>query len=230
MMVFSSFEHFDWFTDGLFPVQAYVCDASMTPMLAEALHQSMMPSLAGVVATLHFWGIATLAFLAAGLSQQALAANFWTEELGIALAADTAAFAAVADHMDVPAEGGSEKGMRWGKVLVSVTKVLIENCIQIRLQSSGFALTFAMTSRWAKMKALASLAAGISSSLAKSLSSLYQCLRIMWIDKGDVLFLLGFMVPNVVAVAIAIMSAVQVYWAFQCPSHMWNMTSGCIAS
>eukprot|EP00931_Biecheleriopsis_adriatica_P024592 TRINITY_DN15283_c0_g1_i2.p2 TRINITY_DN15283_c0_g1~~TRINITY_DN15283_c0_g1_i2.p2 ORF type:complete len:227 (-),score=46.46 TRINITY_DN15283_c0_g1_i2:73-753(-) len=226
MMVFSSFEHFDWFTDGLFPVQAYVCDANMTPQLAEAFHQSMMPSLAGVVATLHFWGIATLAFLAAALTQQAMAANWIEEGVGAALAADTAGFAAAADQLDEP----SEDGARFSKMVVSVTKVLIENCIQIRLQSSGFALTFAMTSRWAKMKALASLAAGISSSLAKSLSSLYQCLRIMWIDKGDVLFLLGFMVPNVVAVAIAIMSAVQVYWAFQCPSHMWNMTSGCIAS
>merc|ERR1712061_947601 len=95
-MFFSTLEHVDFFTDGTYPVQAYACDDILTPKFAYSFETSYFPSAAFAIMHLRFWGIVTIFYLAAFMSQQAAASNTWNANAGLATTADSATFAAVA--------------------------------------------------------------------------------------------------------------------------------------
>merc|ERR1711879_656824 len=87
-------------------------------------------------------------FLSAALSQQAVASVTEAPSTS-AFAADTAAYVAVADICDVPV---GEYDVQFKKLITAGSKVFLENCLQLRLQSSGFSLAFVVTSRGPKQR------------------------------------------------------------------------------
>merc|ERR1719362_1619346 len=99
-MLIGCFEHFDWFSDGAFPAQAYACDASMTDKFAAAFLESRTPWLAASVIYLRFWGIATLLLLVAGMAQQATLSFDFTGRCQerIVFAADANGMQGIASH------------------------------------------------------------------------------------------------------------------------------------
>merc|ERR1712137_725388 len=126
-------EHMDWFTDALFPIQAYACDATVTPSWALTWHESSLPIVGEIVSAMHFWFISLLVFIAAALSQQAVAHSYGKKDC--AAAADVAAFGGIASLTEVPA--GHDNGPHFLEVegdlnakllFLPVVKVMLENC------------------------------------------------------------------------------------------------------
>ena len=135
-------EHVDWLTVGALPIQAAMCDPEATELSAESFRQSWGWPWAPVAETLRLWGVLVLALTAAGLAQQALASAGSEISSAISvhnsLSADTAAMGAVAAHYAKK----SPQGLSPRTVTTGVSKVLLENLVQLFLQSSFYALIF----------------------------------------------------------------------------------------
>lgn len=219
---FGALEHMDFFTDGLFPLQAYKCDPQVTEHFAIAFQQSVASILAPVIGYVHFWGLALLTLVAAVLSQQA--AVSWSEDLVVA--ADISGMAALAE--------------RWGKTAnmdasfsfyIFITKVSIENCVQLWLQASFFCLTFERTSSEAKVKLLISMGLGLVSAFLKSLKQMFNWPMVFG---GNPVLILTYMMcayvlPSIVSICFVAWACAKLYFSYMCDSHLWNLSSGCVA-
>jgi len=69
-------EHLDWFTDGAFPVQAYMCEPGITDTWAAAFDQSWGWVWAPVIRLLHFFGVALLVLILSFAAQQSALVPF----------------------------------------------------------------------------------------------------------------------------------------------------------
>ena len=104
-MLLGVLDHFDLFTDGAYPVQAYRCDGSLTDGFADAFLESKVPVMATAVTALRFWGLAALLLLAAGLTQQATVGVHSVAIPAGLYAADVSGMAGVACLLDEGACG-----------------------------------------------------------------------------------------------------------------------------
>jgi len=164
-LVFSVLEHADYFTDGVFLVQAYINDDIVTPTFAATFLESIFPALAGVVATAHFWGLALTCFAAAAMAQQAMASVIRsTHEDRLSSAADAAGFAAVVHATN----DGDLKKIVYTIFFSGLAKVVLENCVQLWLQVSYFAITWDMSSEAARLQTAVSVCLGLISAGCKS--------------------------------------------------------------
>lgn len=228
-MLLGMFDHFDWFTDGAYPVQAYMCDADLTDKFADAFLESNVPFMAPAVRALRFWGLAALLLLAAGLTQQQTVS--WNLAPGL-FAADVSGMAGVACVLDK----GDECGYQNGPLVVTVTKVIVENLCQTWLQASGYALSFNATGGAAKRKLLASLGVGLLVASAKSLQNVWNASKLLRSQIRRDRFEWGYIhvfsaqcVTSALAWAMVAWVVAKLYFAHHCASHVWNLTSGCVA-
>merc|ERR1712176_626568 len=113
---------------------------------------------------------------------------------------------------------GGDKG--FGTFLVTIGKVLVENCAQLWLQASYFAVVFEHTSHSAKLKLLASIGLGCASALHKSL--------VLLASLDDACLLFGAVSCVVLIFAMVAWTCAKLYFSYVCESHMWNLTSGCV--
>ncbi|CAE7777135.1 dcd2A [Symbiodinium sp. CCMP2592] len=226
-------EHADWFTDGALPVQAYLCGPSVTERFAESFELSMAWPLAPIVRMLHFWGLLTVVLGFAALSQQLLG----SADLGDChdLAADVPGFGAVASwYEDFEQDHGwkqaaQETGcLSERALLTSVSKVFLENVAQLWLQASFFALIFGRLHHTGKVKLLISMGLGLISCVCKTLPMAVGLCRAL--ATGSVgpevgLIVLSCQLFAILGVAWTVAKLVN---SFDCPSHLWNLTSGCV--
>eukprot|EP00440_Ansanella_granifera_P064854 gb/GFBE01070318.1/.p1 GENE.gb/GFBE01070318.1/~~gb/GFBE01070318.1/.p1 ORF type:complete len:115 (+),score=10.77 gb/GFBE01070318.1/:1-345(+) len=94
-------EHLDFFTDGAFPLQAYMCDEVATVPFAASLQQSWAWPFAPLVTTLRLWGLTLILLTSSILTQQVLVAlNSGGRDNyeGPALAADLLGYGALAEY------------------------------------------------------------------------------------------------------------------------------------
>jgi len=136
--VLSSLDHLDWYTDGAFPVQAWMCDAQVTEPFAQTFRvTSFWWPVAPLVSAMHFYGISYVVLAIAAFAQQAAAMQFQGKS-AIASSAEVAGMGALAAQYD---QGDGEAGAMSSLPF----RVLLENCLQMWLQASFFGLTFQST-------------------------------------------------------------------------------------
>ena len=208
--------------------------------------------LAPLIRTLHFWGLLTMILSFAALAQQLLGAVDSGERHD--LAADVPGFGAVAawyEEQDPDWNQAAEDGGRClseRALLTSISKVFLENVVQLWLQASFFALIFKRLHHVGKageslrvvrehlehlalvgeVKLLISMGLGLISCLVKVLPIAVGLCRalingsIRW--EISLVILLGQMV----AVLGVAWTAAKLYQSFHCESHIWNLTSGCV--
>jgi len=217
--VLGAMDHMDSFTDGVFPVQAYKCDPEVTEHFVFAFQQSFTSALAPLMSLIHFWGLAIILLSAAILSQQLSAVGLYTVEpkdrstqSDIACAADVPGFGALTSSYD------DEDQI----IFVSLSKVLLENCLQLWLQASYFGLVFHRVSDAGKIKLLISLGLGLVSASYKSMCALKKIVtstrypsNVLWLIQLCSLSIVGW-------------TCAKLYFAYTCESHLWNITSGCV--
>eukprot|EP00933_Yihiella_yeosuensis_P068838 TRINITY_DN7483_c0_g1_i1.p1 TRINITY_DN7483_c0_g1~~TRINITY_DN7483_c0_g1_i1.p1 ORF type:complete len:605 (+),score=82.35 TRINITY_DN7483_c0_g1_i1:141-1955(+) len=257
-MAVGTLEHFDWFSDGAFVVQTFVCDAQMTPGFTLSFSKSKFSFLTSVVSYLHFGGIALICFTSAALLQQAFA-RFSKEAVDAkgdlnasksgsmmlqsavladlaGLQATSSALLAASDHVD---KGNEVFGLK--SFLSGIVKGVFENVLQVWLQSSAFSLTFTQTSRVSKVKALASIAAGLAGAtvkLADSCSYVVGLVRknMMEEERPNICYYFGMFCCAVILCAplgfglgVIIWTSAKIAYTFHCPTHLWNLSSGCVS-
>lgn len=69
-------KHLDWFTDGAFPVQAYMCEPDITAAWAAALDHSWGWVWAPIIRMLHFCGVVVLVLILSMAAQQSALVPF----------------------------------------------------------------------------------------------------------------------------------------------------------
>ena len=216
LFLWGPLEYFDYFSDGAAPVQAWACDVegyAVTDRLANAWAQSSAWWFAAVVQHFGLWGLMALAFAFGALVQQLSG-----QKGGDIYQADAAAMLSLSDLLAV---GDS----RFDKFLViSVTKVFCENILQLILQTSFFALVFDYLSVWGKLKVLFSISTGLFSATQKTLDP-KACLCIL---SPFSFFCNPVFLSHLLALACIAWSICKLYFAFQCDSHLWNFTTGCV--
>lgn len=229
--VFGILDALDWFTDGAFPIQAVKCDRFATVPFQFAFHESMSWFLVPLVGTLRFYGLAYMLLSAAAFSQFATGIPFANHEVPFAIAkasaADVAGMGALAGYIEkyiVP--NGNGKG--FSKILLVITKVLVENCLQLSLQVSFFALTMDMTNESAQAKMLVSIFLGIVCAVYKWAMGMHA-IWVFYNDTGAVLFVVAGLVLNMITPCVIAWVAAKLYFVYACDSHLWNITSGCVS-
>ncbi|CAE7314833.1 unnamed protein product [Symbiodinium sp. CCMP2456] len=172
-----AFEHFDWFTDGAMPVQAAVCDPKATDIWATTFEASWFPIWVPLIRGLHFWGVLVIALVSAGLAQQFAA----TIRLGSdspfvpqdnALAADAAGLGSIAFWYErqeqlIRQEQISTQAPTSRRLATCLSKVIMENLVQLFLQASLYGIIFDDLDRSGHWKVLASMFVGLAMALNK---------------------------------------------------------------
>mmetsp|Transcript_62457 Transcript_62457/g.140820 ORF Transcript_62457/g.140820 Transcript_62457/m.140820 type:complete len:503 (+) Transcript_62457:57-1565(+) len=222
-------DHLDWFTDGLFPIQAFRCDMYATPYFLESLSQSLLWPLEYVVSIIRFWGVAALTLSTSVLALQAFG-TMGEGIAGLASAADVACFGAVAQHYEhlIPEE---DKGL--SQVVTTLLKVLLKNTVQLWFQASFFGLMFGKLSTWGKAKILFMMCVGIVGAISKTrLAAQVNCKQICraWSSgrkdlAGIVVMIIAAQLASLVMVGWVVL---KLYKSFTCPTHLWNVSSGCV--
>jgi len=104
---------------------------------------------------------------------------------------------------------------KWHFIVLMLVKVLLGNCMQLWLHSSFYALTFDISGKEAKIKVIISM-------IASATQALIRC-KLIIPKLGGLGFLLSF-----IAVFVVAWSGAKVYYTYNCPSHLWNISSGCV--
>jgi len=218
--VLGMLDHMDYFTDGVFPIQAYKCEPEATNLFVFSFKQSWASCLAPMISTLHFSGAALILLSAAVFSQQVIAVTGDTF-LDKSVAADVPGFGGVAAYYD--SRAGSKTG--FAVLVITVVKVLVENCMQLWLQASYFALVFDRTTASAKMKLVASMGLGLASASYKAFGTAKIIL-----DQRDlipVFRVILFLFPLSIFAMLG-WTSTKIFFAYTCESHLWNLSSGCV--
>eukprot|EP00929_Paragymnodinium_shiwhaense_P030354 TRINITY_DN17227_c0_g1_i2.p1 TRINITY_DN17227_c0_g1~~TRINITY_DN17227_c0_g1_i2.p1 ORF type:complete len:421 (+),score=31.18 TRINITY_DN17227_c0_g1_i2:152-1414(+) len=223
----SALDHMDSFTDGIFPIQAAACDVHLTDQFARSFAHSNMPFLAPLIVMLRFWGVAALVLSAATLTQQAALCASSAD-----WAADTACFGKVAKlaHPHPFLEPLNRN------LPMFFVRVLIENVPQLWLQASFFALTFENNSVVGRFKTVASLGIGVVAALGKVVGNAIALAPEVreeategepksWIQ---VLAIICVLMVFLLVTACLAWTVAKVWFAFECESHLWNLSSGCV--
>eukprot|EP00931_Biecheleriopsis_adriatica_P028820 TRINITY_DN17184_c0_g1_i2.p1 TRINITY_DN17184_c0_g1~~TRINITY_DN17184_c0_g1_i2.p1 ORF type:complete len:557 (-),score=87.87 TRINITY_DN17184_c0_g1_i2:128-1798(-) len=120
---------------------------------------------------------------------------------------------------------------------ISATKLIFENILQLWVQSSAFALAFGQLQNSAKVKALISMCLGLGVAATK----LFPLLKL-----GAILTYEAASEPNYFACSLIVIffalpvvvlgfgpwlwTIAKIYFAFECDSHIWNLSSGCVVT
>jgi len=195
-----------------------MCEPNVTIVFAGAFAESPVAwALAPLIATLRLWGLAVLVLVVAALSQlvAGTAVGVWGAAAAVAGAADPPGFGAVVAHFENVLAGSGRSDSAAGlKFFSAFSRVLLENCVQLWLQSSFFGVMFNSLDWAAKGKVLASLALGLLGATYKS---------VVAIKAGH-----AGALPSFLTLGMVWWSLMKIYFVFQCDSHMWNLTSGCV--
>eukprot|EP00929_Paragymnodinium_shiwhaense_P027850 TRINITY_DN16257_c0_g1_i11.p1 TRINITY_DN16257_c0_g1~~TRINITY_DN16257_c0_g1_i11.p1 ORF type:complete len:547 (-),score=60.93 TRINITY_DN16257_c0_g1_i11:155-1795(-) len=235
ILVFSTLgalDHFDMFTDSLFPMQALACDGDIHDEYMLSIATSAVSIFTPIVGILHFWGLATVALITSTLAQQGTAVGAGPIPAACC-AADVAGMGALAKHLEEPE---SVTGVSLTVIVVCIVKVLLENCVKLQLQISLLGLTWTKKTQLGRAKILGSVLLGLVTATLKALQALvqdiqgiYNAARSASVDKGVARTFLGAAaIMHVGIVLVVTASAAKLYYTFNCDSHVWNLTSGCV--
>jgi hypothetical protein len=117
----------------------------------------------------------------------------------------------------------ADKGPR--TLFFGLTKIAFENMLQLWIQSSFFSVSFEIMSSTAKIKALISMGLGLAVSLSKLLPAF---LAVGEVSDGRVSAFAQYVCLSLM-VLFAIWIAAKLTFAYVCESHVWNLSSGCVA-
>merc|ERR1712232_192319 len=157
-------------------------------------------------------GIACILLSAVTLSQQAMATQTMSTRpcITLACAADVPGFGAVAAHYDQLEQDEQNAPLGPLSVFVVVVKVLVENCTQLWLQASYFALVFGRTSEAAKIKLLISIALGLASATFKSIKLLVGLVRMARLKHDECCLFVGLTVFPILCLALVTWTGVKI--------------------
>lgn len=100
-------------------------------------------------------------------------------------------------------------------LLLLLVKVFVGNVVLLWLQASFYAITFEFFNDEARLKLVASMVISVVQAAAR-------CASVMAKLPGP-----GTVVSAVIMFFVAF-SLAKVYFAHQCPEHVWNLTTGCV--
>merc|ERR1740130_122193 len=100
-------------------------------------------------------------------------------------------------------------------ITMMVVKVLIGNCMMLWLQSSFYAVTFDNTGPEAKIKICISM-------IASAVQAVLRC-KLLIPKLGAI----GAAMSGI-AMLVVVCSGAKVYFTYNCDSHLWNLSSGCV--
>ncbi|CAK8994571.1 Neutral ceramidase [Durusdinium trenchii] len=213
---------YDIFTDGAMPWQAAACDPEATNHFVAAFEGAGPSQLFQPLAQwLGLPGLLALTFLFATAVQQARFST-GSPDNAAALAADVVGLHGLATYFEK--RDGSGRASN-----VVVYKVLAENLPQLFLQTAFLSAAFARFDGWGRLKIMVSLGLGLISATLKLSQMAMAMISIMWRRperRGSVLLgLLVFALPGFLMVAWVV---ARIIMAHKCPSHQWNLATGCV--
>lgn len=238
-------EHGDWFTDGAFPVQAFMCGKKATDMFAASLQESHIAwILAPVVVQIQFWGCAALLLSASAMTQQYVGSG----DKATGTAAETCGMGALGAQLedddedddfykdeeddDIKKEAQKERWRTYvakqvkdaaQRLATGVAKYLLENAFQLWFQSSLFAIIFDLLSTTAKYKMLIGMGLSIASLTYKFVEAV-----VCFVQAGGKREVGIAMIPAALSVLVAGVTVAKLIHAYTCESHMWNLAGGCV--
>lgn len=116
-------------------------------------------------------------------------------------------------------------------LMISSSKLIFENMLQLWIQSSAFGISFDMLDYNAKMKALISIGLALAVSASK-MFPLFKTTRTLLNNASCVgaflVVILGIMPVICFCLLPWLWIVAKIYYAFHCDSHVWNLTSGCV--
>eukprot|EP00913_Durusdinium_trenchii_P001508 g1396.t1 len=203
------------------PWQAAACDPEATNHFVAAFEGAGPSQLFQPLAQwLGLPGLLALTFLFATAVQQARFST-GSPDNAAALAADVVGLHGLATYFEK--RDGSGRASN-----VVVYKVLAENLPQLFLQTAFLSAAFARFDGWGRLKIMVSLGLGLISATLKLSQMAMAWISIMWREpetRGRGLFyLLVFALPGLLMVAWVV---ARIIMAHQCPSHQWNLATGC---
>ncbi|CAK9073831.1 Hypothetical protein SCF082_LOCUS36062 [Durusdinium trenchii] len=215
-LVFGPLEHLDFFTDGAAPIQAWYCDADLnvSDRLAAAWAESGASWVAPLVQRFRLWGLMAAVFVMGATAQLSIGT------LDAEFACDSATLLGYAKLRD----RYQRENSMIRRAVVSISKVFLENILQLMLQTSLLALVFDYLTPPGRAKALFSISLGLFSAVKSTANGLivfisfavcYSC------------FALPLLALNLVGLAVVAWTLLKLLHIFQCPSHLWNFT-GCV--
>eukprot|EP00419_Tripos_fusus_P077404 CAMPEP_0172889720 /NCGR_PEP_ID=MMETSP1075-20121228/139554_1 /TAXON_ID=2916 /ORGANISM="Ceratium fusus, Strain PA161109" /LENGTH=568 /DNA_ID=CAMNT_0013743845 /DNA_START=58 /DNA_END=1761 /DNA_ORIENTATION=- len=227
-IVFGTMEHLDWFTDGVFPVQAHACDATVTPLYAGTFLGTCAWPFASIVMWLRFWGIAVIVFCIGAIAQQATSQS--RVELGGLVgdhvSAGTATFLMLSALMEDT--NNQETPFHVAPVTAAISKAFLENLLGIWMQLGFFGLTFNTLGTAAKYKQLLSIGLGLACSLPKLVFPAWQMFKLIRGTRCNSV-LGSLMTCYACAFALWMLTLVKLIMTFTCEEHWWNLTTGCMS-
>jgi hypothetical protein len=122
-------------------------------------------------------------------------------------------------------------------LLVVLNRVVFENLLQLWIQSSYFSFSFELMNHEARIKAIMSIGLGLAVCMSKLIPLLLAFLSTevgrpdaFMCRDGPQLFVFAWAVllAWIFCLLVVLWVAAKVYFAFQCPSHIWNVICGCI--
>jgi len=114
----------------------------------------------------------------------------------------------------------------------NLNKLIFENLVQLWIQASYFSFSFEMMNELARYKVMFSICLGLFVSLTKLLPmfpAFVELNRGHFFELPEGLALWFCILCLVLCLLFVVWTAAKVYFAFTCPSHVWNLAGGCVS-
>eukprot|EP00929_Paragymnodinium_shiwhaense_P077120 TRINITY_DN39698_c0_g1_i2.p1 TRINITY_DN39698_c0_g1~~TRINITY_DN39698_c0_g1_i2.p1 ORF type:complete len:234 (+),score=24.51 TRINITY_DN39698_c0_g1_i2:628-1329(+) len=217
-------ELLDFFTDGQQVAQAYLCDEEFHAKWVASFDKSWLPGFVTMlVDKAHMYGLMMVSLVAAAIVsclfvRFSRSSNMEEEFAVLSSMAGVGGYACM-----LHAETARVKS-----VLRLASVSLFETLPGVYLQTSLFSLTFDHTSEKTKHKQLLSLALGAGALFKNVVDGVEHPVRNRKTVRaqGVAVVLLPFLM---IVGSLAVCTA-RVYFSYACPSHIWNLTSGCVSA
>ncbi|CAK9039218.1 unnamed protein product [Durusdinium trenchii] len=242
-------EHLDLLTDAAMPWQAAACNPAATDRFVAVFGSSGVledfPALAdwlglsGLMALMLLFAVAAQQWYFSWLDFAARAAD---GEAGAAVAAAVAGLQGVAEHFEgrwTVARQRLGRIQTWreqdwplrrqAKTMVALIKVAAQNLPQLFLQSAFLSLAFTELGSWGRWKVLLSMGLGVVNAVHKLCQMTSEMILLMWRRREERHWLnLALLVLLMEGFALVAQAVNRIVMAHLCPSHQWNLATGCV--
>ncbi|CAE7651497.1 unnamed protein product [Symbiodinium necroappetens] len=143
-----------------------------------------------------------------------------------------------AEVVDLRGKGGPDTGAEARVALILGTKLVLENLLQLWLQSSYLSLSFDRMDTFARCQAMASIGVGLLVAGGKGLQ--IAAVVVSAFERGAGRAVRGCDIFTIILGAVAVVMMLggfgglawvlaKVVFIFRCDSHVWNLSTGCVS-
>lgn len=223
------------FTAGQQIATSKMCDYKFHEKFVLGWHKSAMPFMGDLFDRLHIYGVLAVFFVLSVIAQEAM---YWFARHSGKMTVDETlcmllSFTGLTGALSAVGEKAWE-GYGQIKQTILVIQVvcqgLIETLPALYFQTTMFTFTFAHNGNQAKAKQIFGLL-----SVASSLNTMmYRSARVLQhtdqpcSSKIRTFFFGAMGCFCVLAIVLMVECALRVYFSFKCPTHLWNLSSGCV--